>query len=103
MLSLSDRYFYAVAEIERRKRGNINKLLSVFVNDVDSFRLLMQETGGVLVGQLELAETFFSELAPAGNKVELFSPDMDRLYSKALVLFLYKRARGFESDVIYDL
>ena len=77
-LSLSCRYVYAVAEDERKKRWNINKLLSVFVNDVDTFRLLMHETGGVLVGQL--AENFFTRPLSetrTGNKVELFSPEMN--------------------------
>jgi hypothetical protein len=77
-LSLSCRYVYAVAEDERKKRWNINKLLSVFVNDVDTFQLLMHETGGVLVGQL--AENLFTRPLSetrTGNKVELFSPEMN--------------------------
>jgi hypothetical protein len=67
---------YAVAEYERKKRQRrIDKHLSKFVSDVDTFRLLMRETGSVLVG--DVASTFFNELpdeAQKGNKLQLFFP-----------------------------
>jgi hypothetical protein len=65
---------HAVAEYERKKRQRqIDKHLSKFVSDVNTFRLLMRETGSVLVG--DVASTFFSELpdeAQKGNKLQLF-------------------------------
>jgi hypothetical protein len=38
-----------MAEHVRRKRQDIQQLLSTFVEDVEGFRRLMQKTGGILV------------------------------------------------------
>ena len=66
--SLTTRYMYSVAEYERKKRQHqMDKHLSKFVYDVDTFRLLMRETGSVLVG--DVASTLFNALPNETKKV----------------------------------
>ena len=58
LLSHTCKRFYAIAEGVRRKRQDIYRLLSKFVNDVDGFRRLMKKTGGIIVG--DMASAFFT-------------------------------------------
>ena len=55
LLSHTCKRFYAIAEGVRRKRQDIYRLLSKFVNDVDGFRRLMKKTGGIIVGDMQLS------------------------------------------------
>ena len=47
ILSFTCRDLYGVAEEERKGRQHMDKLLSIFVNDVDGFRRSMRRTGSV--------------------------------------------------------
>jgi hypothetical protein len=58
VLSHSCKYLYTMAELVRRKRQDIQLLLSTFVEDVEGFRRLMRKTGSILVGQI--ATAFFT-------------------------------------------
>jgi hypothetical protein len=49
---------YTIAERVRKRRQNVQQLLSKFVEDVEGFRQLMRKTGGILVG--EIATVFFT-------------------------------------------
>jgi hypothetical protein len=49
---------YIIAERVRKRRQNIQQLLSTFVEDVEGFRRLTRKTGGILVG--EIATVFFT-------------------------------------------
>ena len=58
-----------MVEDARRKRQDIQQVLSTFVEDVDGFRRLMRKTGGILVG--EVATAFFT-----GTTREMYSVDL---------------------------
>jgi hypothetical protein len=77
-ISLTCKFLCDVTKDERKRRQNINRLLSMVVNDVDSFRHIMHATGSILVG--DFAKNFFTEAIPVkklGKELEIFSSEMD--------------------------
>jgi hypothetical protein len=56
-LSLSCSYLYTIAGDEKKKRLDVNKFLSTFIGDVETFRHLMRITNGRVIG--DLATAFF--------------------------------------------
>jgi hypothetical protein len=58
LLSHTCKCLHIIAERVRKRRQNIQQLLSTFVEDVEGFRRLMRKTGGILVG--EIATVFFT-------------------------------------------
>ena len=57
-LSSTCTYFYTIAKDEKRKRRDVDKFLSNFVNNVYGYRSLMQKTEGYIAG--DLAAAFFT-------------------------------------------
>ena len=53
-----------------RERKNIQQFLSMFVNDVNGFRRLMQKTGAIIIG--ESAAAFFT----GAIQEEMYSLDL---------------------------
>jgi F-box-like len=80
-LSLTCKQLHDIAEYERKRRQNIDNLLSIFVHDVDAFRLQMRKTGGIIIGNF--ASVFFTECHPRkeiGNAIQLFFHNFDFEY-----------------------
>jgi hypothetical protein len=57
-LSRTCKHLHAMAEEVRKRRQDIQLLLSMFVGDIEGFRRLMQKTGAIIVG--ETATAFFT-------------------------------------------
>lgn len=74
LLSHTCKDLYAIAEHERRKRQDINRLLAQFIDDPNPFRHLMRITGAILVGDFAMA--FFTG-QPPGNTLELLFYNTD--------------------------
>ena len=68
-LSLTCKLLKAIAENERMRRQDINRLFSKVVNNVDRFRHLMRTTGSLIIG--DFATTFFTG-AEVLDTVEIF-------------------------------
>jgi hypothetical protein len=66
------RHLRAIAEDERAKRQDINRLLKRYVDDTDGFRRLMRDTGGIIVG--EFAKAFFTGEDMPKTMELLFAP-----------------------------
>jgi hypothetical protein len=69
------RHLRAIAEDERAKRQDINRLLSRYVDHPENFRRLMRDTGGIIVG--DFAKAFFTgEDTPKGLELLFFKEDI---------------------------
>jgi hypothetical protein len=82
-LSLTCKQLYHIAEYERKRRQNMDNLLSIFVHGVDTFRLRMRKTGGIIIRVFESA--FFTEANPrkeVGNVIQLFFHNFDFGYCR---------------------
>jgi hypothetical protein len=58
LLGRTCRLLHGIAEQERNKRQDIDRLLSRYVEDTQGFRALMRETGAIIVG--DVARAFFT-------------------------------------------
>jgi hypothetical protein len=58
VLGLTCKSLQSIAEDERAKRQDINRLLSRYVDHPENFRRLMRDTGGIIVG--DFARAFFT-------------------------------------------
>jgi F-box-like len=72
-LSLTCKLLKAIAENERMRRQDIDRLFSKVVNNVDRFRHLMRTTGSLIIG--DFATTFFTG-AEVLDTVEIFFDDV---------------------------
>jgi hypothetical protein len=64
------RVLHGIAEQERAKRQDIDRLLSKYVQDTQGFRRLMRETGAIIVG--DVARAFFTGDEPPKELQLLF-------------------------------
>ena len=74
LLSHTCYYLHSIADAERRKRQDINRLLFKFVADPETFRCLMRDTGCIIVG--DFARAFFTGSTP-GDILELLFYNVD--------------------------
>ena len=58
VLGQTCRHLHAIAENERNKRQDIDRLLSRYVDNPEHFRHLMRDTGAIIVG--DFARAFFT-------------------------------------------
>jgi hypothetical protein len=77
------RHLRAIAEDERAKRQDIDRLLSRYVDHPEQLRRLMRDTGGFIIG--EFARAFFTGDDPP-KRLDLLFPPQDSLDIKHGVL-----------------
>jgi len=70
VLGHSCRRLHGIAEQERNKRQDIDRLLLRYVEDTHGFRCLMRDTGGTIVG--DFARAFFTGDDPLSGKLHVF-------------------------------
>ena len=69
------RRLHGIAEDERNKRQDIDRLLSRYVDDTQQFRALMKDTGAIIVG--DFARAFFTgEDSPTRLELLFFNADL---------------------------
>ena len=89
ILSHCCRHFCYIAEDIRAQRQDINRLLADFVKDVEGFRLLMKQTGAIIVG--DFATCFFTREEPPKifrNSLDLVLPDMNTVTRESWISLL---------------
>ena len=70
LLSHTCKHLHSIADDVRGRRQNVQRLLSIFVNDVDGFLRLMRNTGAIIIG--ESAAAFFTSAV----QEEIYSLDL---------------------------
>jgi hypothetical protein len=82
VLGLTCKSLQSIAEEERAKRQDINRLLSRYVEDTQCFRSLMRDTGGIIVG--DVARAFFTGERPPKELELLFVSHSDEALQRAV-------------------
>lgn len=76
---------HGIAEQERAKRQDIDRLLKRYVDDTHSFRRLMRDTGGIIVG--DFARAFFTGEDPPKKLELLFNGNYDEDLQEGIKLW----------------
>lgn len=79
---------HGIAEHERAKRQDIDRLLSRYVDDTQGFRRLMRKTRGIIVG--DVARAFFTGERPKKLELLFFQADVDSCLRSWLVFIARK-------------